>query len=553
MLHDETRMLTAASPLGRVRMRAQGVVGQLKRFLNFQVDDFERARPGGPTPGLAKAIGRLVGGVAAGMDGITGTAIGPSVRAAGGGGGAAAGYAGGGEGGDVNGVVMVAAPQVIYYAPEQVQQVADLAKQQTQDLKKAATTDSEKATIEIVALMFQSILAEERIPSGVRVWFARLQMPVLRLALGEPDFFDSLQHPARKLIDRMGSCVMGFDGGGLGGGELEAEIKRVVQVIEQYPETGRRVFELVAKEFEKFLSKFLSEQGTARQIVSMAQQVEQKEAMLVQYTIELRQVIDKMPVADTIREFMFKVWAEVLAVSSVKHGPKAEMTLSLKKLASELVWAAAAKPNRQERAKVIQDLPGLLQRLRTGMAMIGFDAPKQDERIKVISETLAQAFMSKTEAIDRKAVEAMGAHLENLEDYFEDDAVGDLPLDNETVEMMIGMDASNLVVIADGGTRASEAMMGWARELEIGAWFTLDHNGAAANVQFAWRSERGHLHLFASTIGRSYLIQFGRLGAYLQAGLLLPMEEDTLMVRATRNAMTKLDANPERLLSHSSA
>jgi hypothetical protein len=59
--------------------------------------------------------------------------------------------------------------------------------------------------------MFQSILAEERIPPAVRVWFARLQMPVLRVALAEPEFFGSLEHPARQLIDRMGSCVLGFD------------------------------------------------------------------------------------------------------------------------------------------------------------------------------------------------------------------------------------------------------------------------------------------------------------------------------------------------------
>ena len=59
--------------------------------------------------------------------------------------------------------------------------------------------------------MFQSILAEERIPASVRVWFARLQIPVLRVALAEPEFFSALQHPARRLIDRMGSCVMGFE------------------------------------------------------------------------------------------------------------------------------------------------------------------------------------------------------------------------------------------------------------------------------------------------------------------------------------------------------
>ena len=44
------------------------------------------------------------------------------------------------------------------------------------------------------------------------------------------------------------------------------------------------------------------------------------------------------------------------------------------------------------------------------------------------------------------------------------------------------------------------------------------------------------------------IFQAGRLGAYLQAGLLLPQEEETLTVRATRDALTKLEANPERLL-----
>ena len=51
----------------------------------------------------------------------------------------------------------------------------------------------------------------------------------------------------------MGACVMGFDATAINGSALEAEIRRVVQVIEQYPETGRRVFQLVHEEFEKFL------------------------------------------------------------------------------------------------------------------------------------------------------------------------------------------------------------------------------------------------------------------------------------------------------------
>ena len=54
--------------------------------------------------------------------------------------------------------------------------------------------------------------------------------------------------------------------------------------------------------------------------------------------------------------------------------------------------------------------------------------------------------------------------------------------------------------------------------------------------------------LFASADGHCHLMQLHRLAAYLQAGLLVPNEEETLTVRATRDALAKLDANPERLL-----
>jgi len=107
------------------------------------------------------------------------------------------------------------------YAPIAVSQAATEVRQRATELKEKAATASEKAIIEIVALMFQSILDEDRIPPSVRVWFARLQVPGLRVALAEPEFFHKADHPARKLIDRMGSCVLGFDANAINGSTLE--------------------------------------------------------------------------------------------------------------------------------------------------------------------------------------------------------------------------------------------------------------------------------------------------------------------------------------------
>ncbi len=502
--------LSGMTPLARARQRAYGVVGQLRRLLTTSATGFDMVNAPPASAALAHALA---------AHRVQAETYYSTVGGA-----------------------------VLDYSPAAVVQLAGVVRNRATEFKKKADTEGEKAIIEVVALMFQSILAEDRIPSAVRVWFARLQVPVLRVALAEPEFFSNLTHPARQLIDRMGSCALGFDAASISGSALEAEVKRIVQVIEQYPETGRRVFQLVYDEFEKFLAKFLTEKQATSRLVSVAQQVEQKEALAINYTIELRTMLKDMPVRDEIREFLFKTWAEVLALSAVREGPQHADTVAFKRTAADLVWAASAKPNRSERAQVIQSLPGLLQRLRQGLTLLGMTGAPQDAQIKALTDTLAEAFLSKTAAIPLEHIEALAKRLANLEEYIGDAVMGDMPLDADSIEMMTGIDASSIHVVADNGAPVDEAMVAWAQELQVGTWFTLDHNGSSNQVQYAWHSERKQLHLFAATDGSSYLIQLRRLGAYLQAGLLVAREEEGLTVRATRDALAKLNANPERLL-----
>ena len=512
-VHEETRLQTATTPLARVRMRAQGVMGHLRRLLSDRVSGYDDTRPMQASPELSRVMSREQ------LSEEQTSAVGISHSGA----------------------------SVQTYGPAEVERAMEALRERSTAFKRAASTPTEKATIEIVALMFQSILAEDRIPAVIRVWFARLQIPVLRVAIAEPEFFGSLQHPARRLIDRMGSCVLGFNVT-VSGGAMESEVRRAVQVIEQYPETGRKVFQIVYDEFEKFLSKFLSEQGNAARVVGVAQQVEQKETLAIQFTIEMRNMLKDMSVRDEIREFLFKVWTEALAIASMKHGVQHADTLLLKRAAADLVWAASAKPSRKDRAQVIASLPTLLQSLRMGMSLLGMAVADQDGQIKIISDTLADAFASKTPSIPAERITAMAARLSNLEDYLSDEDLGDLPLDTDSLVTILGIDPAEMTVITDGGSQPTDAMRAWVRELQLGSWFSLDHNGQMSNVQFAWCSDRKQLHLFAAADGRNFLIQARRLAAYLQAGLLVPAEEEALTVRATREALAKLDANPERLL-----
>ena len=510
---EETRMMTRAGGLGRGGSdHAEAVLGRLNRLIGRQLPDFARTSHGPASPALEAAITSAQQGIALRLTPE------PGARHA---------------------SALVSTPAML----EELHQ-------RKQALKAAAASPGERATIEVVALLFQSILTEERIPASVRVWFARLQMPVLRVAVSEPDFFATTDHPARRLIDRMGACVMGFDANStrLAGGAVEKEIKRVVQVVEAYPDTGRRVFQTVLTEFERFLEHyFKNENEASRKGVSLAQQVEQRETLAIQYTIELRKMLNEMPVQEGVREFLFHVWADVLAMTAVKSGLQSDEIKTMKRTAADLIWSASAKISREERADVIRRLPPLLKILRDGMHNAGVGVAQQDEHIQRLNNSLAAAFTARTASIPKQRLEQLMERLETLEELLPD--ADDVEIDESLVLDLSGHESDELEVVAVGGSMPTPAMVAWARELQVGSWYTLDYRNRNDSVQLAWQGMRRQLSLFVSPQGRGILFQQQRLAAFLQAGLLVPVQDESLTVRATRSALAKLDVDPSRLLN----
>jgi hypothetical protein len=429
--------------------------------------------------------------------------------------------------------------------PSPAQLVAELRERQ-QTLKDAASTPEERATVELVALLFQSILTDDRVPAVLRIWFARLQMPVLRVALAEPDFFSGADHPTRRLIDRIGGCVMGFEGDAeVIGTPLEAEIRRIVQVIEAFPDTGRRVFQAVLTEFERFLERYLREStDAARAGVSLAQQIEQRETLAIQYTIELRKMVNDLPVQEGVRDFLFHIWADVLATAAVRHGPKSEEINAVRGAAAELLWAASAKTTREERAEVIHRVPPLISALRQGMGAAGLAARKQEEAMKALNLALTAAFSARAISISPEQMNHLKQSLEALEEMLPE---GDLDLDDSWVLDEAHHQHEGLEVVTEGGSMPQPEMLASAAALQLGSAFKLEYRGRRDTVRLSWQGMHKQLALFVSAKGKCILFQKMRLAAFLQAGLLVPLEDESLTQTATRAALRKIGADPARL------
>jgi hypothetical protein len=258
-------------------------------------------------------------------------------------------------------------------------------------------------------------------------------------------------------------------------------------------------------------------------------------------------MLNEVPVQEGVRQFLFQVWADVLALAAVRNGAQSEATKAMRKAAADLIWLAGAKVSREERADVIRRLPALIKQLREGMEGAGVPAAKRDEHVRSLNDSLAAAFSAKAAAIPPERFEELRERLEALEELLPD--ATDVQLDQTLMLDISGDDSGDLEVVGEGGSMPTPAMLSWARELQVGSWYMLEYNGRNEAVQLAWQGMRRHLSLFSTASGRCLLFEQHRLASFLQAGLMLPAQEEALTVRATRTALAKLDNDPARLLN----
>jgi hypothetical protein len=148
--------------------------------------------------------------------------------------------------------------------------------------------------------------------------------------------------------------------------------------------------------------------------------------------------------------------------------------------------------------------------------------------------------------ISPQQLEELKERLEMIEELLPDE---DVEIDESWVLDSSSHQQEGLEIVADGGSMPGPAMLEWASELQLGAAFMLEFRGRSQSVRLVWQGMNRQLSLFSAADGRCVLFQKARLAAFLQAGLLVPLQDESLTVAATRSAIEKIKADPARLLA----
>ena len=248
-----------------------------------------------------------------------------------------------------------------------------------EELEQASRSKVDHLVIEVVSSLFDQILSDSRVPPQMARQIARLQLPVLRVALVDPRFFSSRRHPVRRFINRIASLASAVDGfeSGVGAGLLTRVNALVTEIVEgDFDQLDVYDAKLDA------LQAFVDEQARAELKESAAAPtLLEKEAewrVLGTFAARLAAALEPLALPPFVREFLCGVWAQAIVVAARRDGESSAPVQKLRQTMADLVASLQPKRSLDERKRFVSTLPSLMSSLTAGMVSVGWPPAARD-------------------------------------------------------------------------------------------------------------------------------------------------------------------------------
>jgi hypothetical protein len=244
------------------------------------------------------------------------------------------------------------------------------------DGKQISQADTD--AIDIVSMLFDFILDDPSLHDSLKAQIARLQIPLLKVAILDKEFFARKNHPARQLLNELAYAGSGLE-------EMDPEEDAVYQMVSYVVnsiltefEDNTEIFDILLAEFSEFVAKERESNQMAEEMLEQAKDVVASEIQ--------RRVTDNRipPLVSTI---LISAWKDVLTHLYLRDGSNSTAWNTALQVADDLIWSVQPKLVVSERQRLIKIIPRVLNGLRDGLTLIRFDA-EATERLFSGLETL---------------------------------------------------------------------------------------------------------------------------------------------------------------------
>lgn len=230
----------------------------------------------------------------------------------------------------------------------------------------------DQIVIDIVAALFDQVLSDPKVAPEMARQIARLQMPVLRVALGDISFFSSRKHPVRRFVNRIATLSGTIDE--QDAAACQACLARVTELVNAIVDgdfDNPALYESKLAELEVFIEQTTSRDAAEQ--AAVAELLNGKEADLrvhQRYMQILKRELADVEIPEFLRDFLTQIWSQVQVMTAARHGADSAMAQRMKKAGHDLALSVQPKGQPQLRKSFLLGLPQLMRDLNDGLGMI---------------------------------------------------------------------------------------------------------------------------------------------------------------------------------------
>ncbi|MHA4866167.1 DUF1631 family protein [Duganella sp. PWIR1] len=344
---------------------------------------------------------------------------------------------------------------------------------------------NDESTIDLLSAVFDTVFRDQSISPETRELIRFLQIPVLKAALVDKNFFFQEAHPARRLLELLSR--MGWEQRKGPDDPLYEAMQRSVDRVGRDYEQELSVFTEAVNELEASIQA--EEKAAAAAIAAPIAAALKQEKLaesnkLAKNAVSLR--IGTGEVIAVVEAFLEQRWVSVLTIAYSIEDDKPGAVNNATKTMDDLIWSVRPKLKPEDRRQLIAKLPGLLSTLNKWLDVIRWQDADRLQFFAELAECHASIVRAPVELSPERQLEiSMQVAQQAAERRLQLQAKAEAEEQARAQQPPPAPEEEDAIIEVDGLTR--------------GMWLEFANDeGGSRKVKLAWISPLRTLYIFST-------------------------------------------------------
>lgn len=217
-------------------------------------------------------------------------------------------------------------------------------------------------TVELVAMLFEQLSRQLHQSEESHALLGGLQLPVLRMAVTDKDFFEQKEHPARQLLGTVTEAAQEWldDSGSDADRSLHNKLEQLVERASREPPSADLYTALLADIQQHLALLSRKAQAAERRHIEAMQGRERLDQARQRASALIGERFAQSPPRGLLRALLDRAWSDVLALTLLRHGEDSEVFTAQLTITDQLLGR-----------KPVSDRAQLQADVETGLQQIG--------------------------------------------------------------------------------------------------------------------------------------------------------------------------------------